>query len=114
MYRFATMYTHEGARPSVNDYGYGLATFIKVKTGSRNAFVDAMSEVARAACLSPGCIEYLVSGVQNDPDGVFITELWRSHEDQHGALQSPAIVELIDRCSPLIDRFDQKPLIPLS
>ncbi|MFC6186284.1 putative quinol monooxygenase [Pseudoxanthomonas japonensis] len=107
------MYMYEDARPPTNGYGYGLATFIRVKTGSRGAFTEVMDEVASAACLSPGCIDYLVSGVQDDPDGVFVTEFWRSQEDQRGALQSPAIMALIDRCNPLIDRFDQTPLIPL-
>ena len=94
-------------------YGYGLATFIKVKAGSKAAFIDVLGEVASVACQSPGCIEYLISGVQDDPDGVFVTEFWRSFEDQRGALQLPAIAALIDRCMPLIDHVDQKPLTPL-
>ncbi len=113
MYRFATTYMYEDHRPPTRNYGYGLATFIKVKSGLRPAFAEVMGEIASAACLSPGCIEYLVSGVQDDPDGVFITEFWRSPEDQRGALQSPDIVVLIDRCNPLIDHFDQKSLTPL-
>ncbi len=108
------MYTYDATHPVTQGYGYGLATFIKLKSGSRDAFVEAMGKVAGAACLSPGCIDYVVSGVRDDPESVFVIEFWRSDEDQRGALQSPAIMELIDYCNPLIDHFDQKPLVPLA
>ena len=104
---------YETTHSPTSSYGYGLATFIKVKAGSKEAFIDVLGEVANVACQSPGCIEYLISGVQDDPDGVFVTEFWRSFEDQRGALQLPAIAALIDRCAPLIDHVDQKPLAPL-
>ena len=95
-------------------YGYGLATFIKVKSGAKEAFLEVLGDVAHVACQSPGCIEYLISGVEGDPDGVFVTEFWRSFDDQRGALQLPAIAALIDRCTPLIDHVDQKPLTPIT
>ena len=106
MYETSPLPTHR--------YGYGLATFIKVKAGSKEAFIDVLGEVAQVACQSPGCIEYLISGVQGDPDAVFVTEFWRSFDDQRGALQLPAIAALIDRCTPLIDHIDQKPLTPIN
>ncbi len=97
-----------------NCYGYGLATFIKVKAGLMDAFVEAMSEVARVACQSPGCLEYIISRVPGDPDGIFVNEYWRNPEDQRGALQLPAIIALINRCSALIEHFDQKALEPVA
>lgn len=105
---------HQDIAATTGPYGYGLATFIKVKTGAREAFIEVMGDVARAACQSPGCAEYIISRVPGDPDGVFVTEYWRNAEDQRGALQLPAIIALIDRCSTLIDRFEQKPLEPIA
>ncbi len=70
--------------------------------------------MASVACQSPGCLEYIISQVPDDPDGVFITEFWRSFDDQRGALQLPAIAALIERCAPLIDYFEQKALAPVA
>ncbi|PPJ43538.1 antibiotic biosynthesis monooxygenase [Pseudoxanthomonas sp. KAs_5_3] len=100
--------------PLSTTYSYGLATFIKVHAGARDAFVEVLSEVASVACQSPGCLEYIISRVPNDPDGVFVTEFWRNFDDQRGALQLPAITALIERCAPLIDYYDQKPLEPVA
>ncbi|MFT3669096.1 MAG: antibiotic biosynthesis monooxygenase family protein [Pseudoxanthomonas sp.] len=100
--------------PLSNSYSYGLATFIKVRAGARDEFVEVLGEVASVACQSPGCLEYIISRVPNDPDGIFVTEFWRSFDDQRGALQLPAIASLIERCAPLIDFFEQKALEPVA
>ena len=109
---FYAMYL--AAAPLSTSYSYGLATFIKVHRGARDAFVEVLGEVASVACQSPGCLEYIISQVPDDPDGVFITEFWRSFDDQRGALQLPAIAALIERCAPLIDYFEQKALAPVA
>jgi len=100
--------------PVSASYSYGLATFIKVHPGARDEFVDVLGDVASVACQSPGCLEYIISRVPGDPDGVFVTEFWRSLDDQRGALLLPAITALIERCAPLIDYYDQKPLEPIA
>lgn len=105
---------HLAAAPLSTSYSYGLATFIKVHAGARDAFVEVLGEVARVACQSPGCLEYIISQVPDDPDGVFITEFWRNSDDQRSALQLPAIASLIERCAPLIDFFEQKALAPVA
>lgn len=50
---------------------------------------------------------------QAGPDGVFVTEFWRSFDDQRGALQLAEIASLIDRFAPLIDYVEQKALEPV-
>ena len=78
------------------------------------AFIDVLGEVATVACQTPGCLEYIISLVPGEPHGVFVTEFWRSIDDQRGALHRPEIVALIERCSPLIDRVEQRALEPVA
>ena len=73
-----------------------------------------LGEVATVACQTPGCLEYIISLVPGEPHGVFVTEFWRSIDDQRGALHRPEIVALIERCSPLIDRVEQRALEPVA
>ena len=62
--------------PTSVSYRYGLATFIKVQEGARDAFIDVLGEVATVACQTPGCLEYIISLVPGEPHGVFVTEFW--------------------------------------
>lgn len=100
--------------PTSVSYRYGLATFIKVQEGARDTFIDVLGEVATVACQTPGCLEYIISLVPGEPHGVFVTEFWCSIDDQRGALHRPEIVALIERCSPLIDRVEQRALEPVA
>ena len=40
--------------PTSVSYRYGLATFIKVQEGARDAFIDVLGEVATVACQTAG------------------------------------------------------------
>ncbi|WP_270239607.1 putative quinol monooxygenase [Kocuria marina] len=52
----------------------------------------------------PGCRLYLVATDPEDPDAVWVTEVWDTEEDHQASLQIPAVQERIQRALPIIDR----------
>jgi quinol monooxygenase YgiN len=52
----------------------------------------------------PGCRLYLVALDEEDPDGVWVTEVWESEEAHTASLQVEQVRERIARAMPLIDR----------
>jgi quinol monooxygenase YgiN len=60
----------------------------------------------RAAALledADGCELYVVNRSPNEPDVVWVTEIWASQEALDASLQLPAVRELIPQVLPLIE-----------
>jgi quinol monooxygenase YgiN len=61
----------------------------------------------RAAVLleeADGCELYVVNRAADDPDTVWVTEIWSSQEALDASLALPGVRELIGEVLPLIDR----------
>lgn len=52
----------------------------------------------------PGCRLYLVAVDVDDPDGVWVTEVWDSEDAHTASLELEHVRERITRAMPLIDR----------
>ncbi|MDO3676552.1 putative quinol monooxygenase [Paenibacillus ehimensis] len=49
-----------------------------------------------------GCIYYILHEAEDDPDVLWITELWESQEAHAASLKNEKVRELIGRCRHLI------------
>lgn len=49
-----------------------------------------------------GCIYYILHAAEDDPNDLWITELWESQEFHAASLKNEKVLELIGRCRPLI------------
>lgn len=49
-----------------------------------------------------GCIYYIIHEAEEEPDVLWITELWESREAHAASLQNEQVRELIGRCRHLI------------
>lgn len=81
---------------------FGLFGKIKTQPGQREAMLQ---HLLKAACLletAEGCLIYIVSSDPNDPDGIWVQEVWRSQADHQASLTLDAIKELIAVARPLI------------
>lgn len=83
---------------------YGLIGSFKAKPGHRDALLAILLESPGAM---PGCHSYVVAEDPQDPDTVWITEVWDSAESHKASLAIPAIKDAIARAMPLIDSFGQ-------
>jgi quinol monooxygenase YgiN len=53
----------------------------------------------------PGCLSYVVAKDSEDPNAIWITEVWDSKESHQASLSLPFVREAIARAKPLIAGF---------
>jgi quinol monooxygenase YgiN/quercetin dioxygenase-like cupin family protein len=85
------------------------------KPGQGDALAAKMVEVAQGLREAPGCRLYVVNRSKDDPDEIWITELWQSQELLDAALTTPearagipAVLDLVQEGG--FDRIDLDPL----
>ena len=81
---------------------FGMIGKLKAHPGQRDALIDYL---LRASDLMPemeGCYLYVVSKAADDPDILWITEVWRSREDHQASLANEAVRAIITLARPLI------------
>jgi quinol monooxygenase YgiN len=81
---------------------HGLHGAIRAHAGHGQELLDHLLEAARVVEHAPGCELYLVSRDTEDPDTVWITEVWASQADHEASLGLPAVGELIGRARGVI------------
>lgn len=70
--------------------------------GKREELAKMMLESQETLSGMDGCIYYILHEAEEDPDLLWITELWESREAHAASLQNEQVRELIGRCMPLI------------
>lgn len=62
----------------------------------------------------PGCRSYVVARDREDPDALWVTEVWDSAAAHRGSRSLPAVREAVERGRPLIagfaERFETEPV----
>src|SRR3569833_2133885 len=90
---------------------YGLIGKIRCVAGQREALAAILLQGTLAM---PGCRSYVVAADSNDPDALWVTEVWDSPESHRASLQLPAVQQAIAKGRPLIagfgERFETLPL----
>ncbi|WP_120005769.1 putative quinol monooxygenase [Nesterenkonia muleiensis] len=72
-----------------------------VQPGQRDAVVAILTR-PNLALTSAGCLLYEVGTNEDQPNTVFITELWESAEAHKSSLQLPSVREAIAEAMPLL------------
>jgi quinol monooxygenase YgiN len=93
---------------------YGLNGKLIAQPGQGDALAAHLLEAARLLEPVDDCDLYVVGRSEDDPDAVWVTEVWRSKEAHAASLTMPEVRELIDRVRPLIaggaDRLETVPV----
>lgn len=93
---------------------YGLHGKFRAHPGQRDALLNVLLDAAGRLRELDGCYFYVVSTAPDDPDGIWVTEIWRDQAAHQGSLAHPAIQALITAGRPLIaamsDRSEFTPL----
>jgi quinol monooxygenase YgiN len=82
---------------------FGLIGHIRVQPGRRDELAAILTEGSGEL---PGCLSYVVAEDLSDPDGLWVTEIWRDRAAHQASLVLPAVQEAIGRGRPLIVEFD--------
>lgn len=72
-----------------------------VQPGEREAVVAILTR-SNPALTDTGCLLYEVGTNDEQPDTVFVTELWESAEAHQSSLQLPSVREAISEAMPLL------------
>ena len=83
---------------------YGLIGSFKAHPGKRDELIALMTGSVGDM---PGCKSYVVAKDPQDPDAIWITEVWDTAESHKTSLSIPAVADTIKAAMPLIAGFGQ-------
>ncbi len=93
---------------------YGVSGKIKTQPGQRDALIEVLLNAAKGLRDFEGCYLYIVSSAPDDPDGIWVTEVWRSQADHQASLALEATKAAIASARHMIagssDRVEFTPI----
>ena len=84
---------------------YGLIGKIKATPGQRDALIVILLE---GAAEMPGCLSYVIAQDKQDPDALWVTEVWEDEASHRASLTLPKVQAAIVRGKPLIAGFGER------
>lgn len=86
---------------------------LKAQPGKRDELAKAMLESAETLEGMEGCNFYIINEAVDDPDVLWVMELWESAEAHAASLKNEKVVALIQQCRPLIADAFAVPVRPI-
>lgn len=87
---------------------YGLHGKLTAKKGQGDELAQILLEAAKLVSTANGCLIYMISKDEANPESVWITEAWESELDHDNSLSVPGVRELIGKAMPILDGAPQK------
>lgn len=84
---------------------YGLIGKMIAVEGQREQVVSILLDGVNEM---PGCLSYIVAHDLEDPNAIWITEVWDSQDSHQASLGLPAVQDAIARARPLIEGFGER------
>ena len=81
---------------------FGLIGSARSVEGKRDELIKILLDGVSGM---PGCLSYVVAKDPNDPNGIWITEVWDSKESHAASLKLPAVQAAIAKGKPLFAGF---------
>ena len=82
---------------------YGLYGKLQAKTGKGKELEELLLKAATQIGNVKGSRLYVVAKTADNPDAVYVIEVWDSKEDHDNSLKIPAVRELIAQAMPILD-----------
>ena len=82
---------------------YLLHGKLKAKTNQVENLAKILLDAADLISEASGCQLYVVGSDSNEPNTVFVTEIWDTKENHDLSLHIPGVRELIMEAMPLLD-----------
>ncbi len=100
-----TIMTSASASPQGTETMYGLISKVDVVLGQRDALVSILLEGVAGM---PGCLSYVVANDPENPDAIWITEVWDSQASHEASLSLPSVQDAIAQGRPMIAGFSER------
>ena len=81
---------------------YGLIGQMSALPGKRDVLVEALIEGSNGM---PGNLAYIVARDAKDPDGVWVTEIWKDAASHQASLKLPPVQAAIAKARPVLAGF---------
>ena len=81
---------------------HALLNRLTTRAGQRGRVVELLVEAGKLFDDDPACLLYLVNESADDPDVIWVFDLWASQEDHETALAQPALKPYIAESLPLL------------
>ncbi len=81
--------------------------------GKREELVSLLLEASGSLQEMEGCHHYIINESVDDPDTIWITELWRDAEAHAESLKNEQVLAVIQRARPLIAGIEPIRLRPV-
>lgn len=92
---------------------YGLIGKMTAHPGQRDALTSHLLKAANDMREMNGCYIYVISNAADDPNIIWITEVWRSKDDHDASLQREDVRAVITAARPLIAAMEGFEIAPL-
>ena len=93
---------------------YGLVGSFRAHPGQGDALAALLVRAAAGLQANRDCELYVVHRSLDDPEAIWVTEVWTSAEAHRASLDDPAVQAAIEQGRPLIagmgERFELAPL----
>ena len=86
---------------------YELMGKIMAMDGKGDELKEYLLEAARLPGDHPDCISYVIGLDNNEPDAVYVTEIWSNKAAHSESLNHQAVKELISKARPIISSLSQ-------
>ncbi|MBM7565227.1 putative quinol monooxygenase [Paenibacillus sacheonensis] len=87
---------------------FGLSGKMMAQPGKRDELATLLLEATAAMKDVKDCQVYIVSVLPEEPDAIWITEVWSSAEAHQASLALDTTRAMIQRAKPLIAGFEQQ------
>jgi quinol monooxygenase YgiN len=87
---------------------YALLNRLTTKPGERGKVVKILLESGKIFDENPDCHLYLVSESADDPNLIWVADLWTSQEAHAEALKAPELKPHIEKATPLLEAMPEQ------
>jgi quinol monooxygenase YgiN len=87
---------------------HALINKLTAKPGQRERVVEILVESGRLFDDNEACLLYLVTESQDEPNVIWVVDLWTSEEAHTEALKAPELRPFIERAMPLLEGMPEQ------
>jgi quinol monooxygenase YgiN len=87
---------------------FALLNRLTAKPGQRDRVVEILLESGRLFDGNSACRLYLVAKSEDDPNLIWVADLWTSEEEHAEALKAPELRRFVEQCMPLLEGMPEQ------
>jgi quinol monooxygenase YgiN len=87
---------------------YSLINKLTTKPGQRDRVTKILLDSMKLFDDNPACVSSIVHEAAEDPNVIWVTDLWTSKEEHEAALQAPELRPFVEAAMPLLEHMPEQ------